>query len=1091
MLINFQSCVTHTKPMSRDDGKSTEMNTKPKLYLRLRRTVNESFHLLDSTSEPRPESKSEPSPKSTSEPSPESETEPSPERTSEPSPESTSEPSPGSTSEPSHESPSEPSPESTSEPSPEGTSEPSSESKSEPHPKSTSEPSPESTSEPSPGSTSEPSHESPSEPSPKSTSEPSSESKSEPHPESTSEPSPESTSEPSPESESEPSPKSKSEPSPESTSEPSPESTSEPSPDTESEASPERTSEPSPDSTFEPSPESKSEPSPDSESEPRPEGERTFEPSPESESNPANKNVNSEPSPEDRALSAPEPEPEAWPEPGPDWEKAYKLWRSAWPAHTYLFAIIFLLMAFYSLYYIVVNVKDGLGKKYLSISLNVMMFLLSITRSFVLFLDPYNQGTLIKEKLILQLMWSIGTPCLLASDSLCILALAESASLNLTHQRFQRLPNIVVVICLHFVLVIATDIVVSSHSSAKVMILYCQVFSITWGALLGLWYFTLAHKINHVLFKAAGRRKSRGDRIYLLLIYLSSAANLFTCVLILYSAAGVFGIYSEVEFVEAWPWYSLQTGMRVSEVIAAVLVFTVSAKRNRIKNKVHNVIVCGQTQDSKNLTDTSSATPTVNNLYPIARNRRMSMFSAVHQSKISAHDNPSNDQKQDSASQVKPPHMLMSEKINKPSPRGRRMSLFSQLHESKLSASHVGTIPQRNHFHQSFASKNSNSNVQPTNKDTSLNGRRMSMFSQLQEMKLSSSTNSSKPFILRSKGTSQSAMSQFTSQADEKPNIQSNNGRRMSMFSQLQELKMPTNTNTSTPPGLRSHRTPTLNQSSESENENQTIPSNKGRRLSMFSQLQELKMSSNGNNSLSLAVASSIPNEKEDANKTSSILSRLHQFVESHKKNVNKSGEFNENAKRWNFSSKRFHTKVAPVASKSPKVGKKMNKITGLCRSAETVTVKVHASDTPGARDNEVDVHENDMANLSVHVTDTSCKEHATDMTDGQINDVASVCEILRNSKKRSRTSLFAGILEANEKLEEMKIIEDDEEEDTLVAQGFIRRKSSCRKQSRTRNTDSEKNNEVRKDVIIPMQNMSSESVSTSTKDDQLPLAGL
>ena len=174
----------------------------------------------------------------------------------------------------------------------------------------------------------------------------------------------------------------------------------------------------------------------------------------------------------------------------------------------------------------------------------------------------------------------------------------------LTHQRFQRLPNIIVVICLHFVLVIATDIVVSSHSSAKVSL--CHVFSITWGALLGLWYFTLAHKINHVLFKAAGRRKSRCDRIYLLLIYLSSAANLFTCVLILYSAAGVFGIYSEVEFVEAWSWYSLQTGMRVSEVIAAVLVFTVSAKRNRIKNKVYNVIVCGQTQDSKNLTDTSS-----------------------------------------------------------------------------------------------------------------------------------------------------------------------------------------------------------------------------------------------------------------------------------------------------------------------------------------------------------------------------------------------------------------------------------------------------------------------------------------------------
>ena len=1061
----------HTTSMSRCKEKPIQMNSKSKIYLRMRRSANDSSHLMDSTSEPILETISEPSPEGTSEPSPESTSEPSPESESEPSPESESEPSPESESEPSPESESEPSPESESEPSPESESEPSPESESEPSPESESEPSPESESEPSPESESEPTPESESEPSPESESEPSPESISEPSPESESEPSPESESEPSPESESEPSPESESEPSPESESEPSPESESEPSPESESEPSPESESEPSPESESEPSPESESEPSPETTSEPRPES--AFEPSPEGEvtsgPNPTNTNSTSEPSPEDQVTS--EPEPEAWPEPGPDWEKAYELWRSAWPAHTYLFAIIFLLMAFYSGYYIVVNVKDGLGKKYLSISLNVMMFLLSITRSFVLFLDPYHQGTLIQNKLTLQLMWSIGTPCLLASDSLCILALAESASLNLTHQRFQRLPNIVIVICLHFVLVIATDIVVSSHSSAKVMILYCQVFSITWGTLLGMWYFTLAHKINHVLFKAVGRRKSRADRIYLLLIYLSSAANLFTCVLILYSAAGVFGIYSEVEFVEAWPWYSLQTGMRMSEVIAAVLVFTVSAKRNRIKNKVQNVIVCGQKQDSKDLTDTYSTTPTVNNLYPASRNRRMSMFSAVHQSKISTHDIPCKDPT-DSASQLQPPHMLMSGKMDNPATRGRRMSLFSQLHESKLTASHVA---RRNPIqNQGLALKNGNSNVQATNEDTSLNGRRMSMFSQLQQMKLSANANST-PFILGSKVTSQS-----TTPSDENQNVRSGNGRRMSMFSQLQELKMSTNANTSISPGLKSKQTLRLHQSTESENEKHTIPLNKGRRMSMFSQLQELKMSSNGNSSLQSSVASSIPNEKDDTNtRTSSILSRVHQFVVSHKKTPEKSEEFKENAKRWNFSSKLFHTKVTPVGSKSPKVGTKLNKIAGLCRAVETVTVKVHVNDTPCAYENEIDVRENvanvhdDMANKPKEQADKTCM---------QINDVASVCESLRKSRQRSRTSLF----QASTKLDGMKIIEDDEEE--METHVFHRRKSSCRKKSRTCSIDIDKNNKAR---IIPMQNMSSDSIPISTQGDQPPDADL
>ena len=1005
-----------------------------KVNLRIRRTVNESSQLLNSsnhfnstissTSEPSPASEgtSEPRPESgsTSEPRPESDS------TSEPSPESdsTSEPSPESdiSSEPSPES------ESTSEPSP------ASESTSEPRPESdsTSEPSPESdiSSEPSPesDSTSEPSPES------DSTSEPSPES------DSTSEPSPESdsTSEPSPESDStsEPSPESdiSSEPSPESdsTSEPRPESdsTSEPRPESDS------TSEPSPESDIssEPSPESEgtSEPSPegDSTSEPSPEGDSTSEPSPESDST-------SEPNPEGpdtsvpenkaTAESEPEPKPEAWPEPGPEWKEAYKLWRNAWPAHTYFFSIIFLLMAFYSGYYIVVNIKDGLGQKYLSISLNVMMCALCTTRSFVLFVDPYHQGTLIADKLILQLMWSIGTPCLLASDSLCILALAESANVTLTQQRFQRLPNILVVIFLHFTLVIATDIVVSSHSSAKVMILYCQVFSIIWGTLLGLWYFTLAHKINHVLFKAAGRRKSRGDRIYLLLIYLSSAANLFTCVLILYSAVGVFGIYSEVEFVDAWPWYTLQSGMRTSEVIAALLVFTVSAKRNRMKNKVHNAIVC-QPQETKETSDTSGSVPTVNNLYPAPRSRRMSMFSAVHQSKISAYDNPGDDLTLDSPLHLQSPNMFANGNKSNPVPRGRRMSLFSELHESKLSATHVNVTPQQNRSHflalnqlQCTPRERQNLSVRPTN-DT---GQR------------------------------------------------SGQGRRMSMFSQLQELKMSANGDHSTPSTLESKITPP-SVSRQSESGNQNMPSNRSRRMSMFSQLQEIKISTNVNNSLPSASES----EKENANlKTPGFFSGLQNLFES-RKNADKSEEFEENSQHSNFFSRFFRIKVPSVGTTPPKVCGKLDKITALCRSVGTVSTQeytndetdVNGNDMPTSRGNKRVRHVIDMPATHNHVTATPNAQGI--MRDIHENDVPNARASRKNIEwtrsTGSRTSLFAGLRETNTKLEELKIMEDDEEEveeqNILVqqdAQVLNQRKCSLRSSSgaNDRNTDITKQN--------------------------------
>lgn len=38
-------------------------------------------------------------------------------------------------------------------------------------------------------------------------------------------------------------------------------------------------------------------------------------------------------------CSEPESTAEAWPEPGPDWSKAYKEWGAAWEIHVYLFIV--------------------------------------------------------------------------------------------------------------------------------------------------------------------------------------------------------------------------------------------------------------------------------------------------------------------------------------------------------------------------------------------------------------------------------------------------------------------------------------------------------------------------------------------------------------------------------------------------------------------------------------------------------------------------------------------------------------------------------------------------------------------------------
>lgn len=685
--------------------------------------------------------------------------------------------------------------------------------------------------------------------------------------------------------------------------------------------------------------------------EPKPENESIAEPRP-------GKNSVLQLSPE-KKITPESHEGESASEPSPEWKKAFKSWQEAWPSHTYFFAIIFLCMSFYSGYYIIVNVKDGLDKNYLSISLNFMMFILSVTRSFVLFLDPYHQGKIFKDKLVLQLMWSIGTPCLLASDSLCILALAESANVNLKHQRFQRLSNILIVIFLHFFLVITTEVIVSAHSNAKVMILFCQVFSIIWGAFLGLWYFSLAHKINKVLFKAVGRRKTRGDRVYFSLIYFSSAANLFTSALILYSAVGVFGVYSKVKWVKAWPWYVFQTGQRLSEVIAALLVFTVSAKRNRIKKNVNNVLQRNDENFENDFID-KSLSKIANEIPQTSRSRRMSMFSAVHQSKLTF-----NTETIDS---------LASSNVNSIlSSRGQNLSSLSEIREKKMLS--VSETRQKD--------PNDDDNTTVLNENKNTTGRRMSMFSQLQEIKLSANEN----FISNVEGASSST-----------PFINIPSINQLSTNSA--SIKAPCKT-------TKSSNTPTISMpkipsTTEIENEKDKAPSQRQRRMSMFSQLQELKLSS------SILTENSIHknSSKESHENKKSVFPRVLQFLSN-------GGKKHKRRRR--------------------------NKIFCACKSMEIITQEER--DLTGIK------MANSYDNSTIYISDKcDIPRDAQDnyKTRGRVaNTMIQRDRLLNNEWKKGRRSLIAGLRDKVE-IGRMKIVEDEREYMEEKYDGTMMTKAIC-----------------------------------------------
>ena len=283
-----------------------------------------------------------------------------------------------------------------------------------------------------------------------------------------------------------------------------------------------------------------------------------------------------------------EPTPENWPEPGPRWKEAYGIWKWAWELHVYLFASVCLCIGLYAGYFVIANIYDGLKGKYLSVNLNILVALFGFTRAFVLYLDPYHQGSIIHNTAVMRVIWSLSGPCLTASDCLMILALIETAKISIAPPQLQKLSVNLIVICLHFTLVITTDCVVSEYVEAKAMLLFCQLFFSTWGIVLGTLNFILGYKLDKQLFSHK-KPKEKADKIYIYLIYASGVANYFLCGIIAYSAFGVFGVYSDVQYVDAWPWWAFQTLSRFSEILACVLIFTVSAKRTRVKDAVAQV----------------------------------------------------------------------------------------------------------------------------------------------------------------------------------------------------------------------------------------------------------------------------------------------------------------------------------------------------------------------------------------------------------------------------------------------------------------------------------------------------------------------
>lgn len=301
-------------------------------------------------------------------------------------------------------------------------------------------------------------------------------------------------------------------------------------------------------------------------------------------------------------TTEPAADPEqSWPEPEPDWPEALAKWQGAWPLHTYGFAAMFTVIALIPLFEMLRMYVDKIKISALKLTLLIIISLFSSTRAIALFVDPYGSSKRF-HLVVTQLLFSLGHPCIISALSLLLLVLIDTTKMNIAPPRFQRVKFIIPVIISHVALVIVTDFVVVYFLEAKVLLLMCQIYFLLLGSLMALGYISVGWKIRTNI-KANVNSKSSVDNSMRRLQYLITACAvtcIFICVLTVYGAAGVFGVYSDVQYVEAWPWWTFQTLNRLLEAVMCIVVLLM--KTRTTKRKVLPSFVTGSVLHSRRST---------------------------------------------------------------------------------------------------------------------------------------------------------------------------------------------------------------------------------------------------------------------------------------------------------------------------------------------------------------------------------------------------------------------------------------------------------------------------------------------------------
>lgn len=298
-------------------------------------------------------------------------------------------------------------------------------------------------------------------------------------------------------------------------------------------------------------------------------------------------------------------------------------WRIAWSLHVYVAAIMFTLMALYSIYKIVrFNEATNLFTQSYFLAVHLLLTTVCTLRCFHLFYDAYNLGHSLPEPLSRVLMY-LPAPLLSTAFATLVLYLSRCSEAPSLNNSILSPTTLVLASAIHIVLCVSLHVsahVLGYQDEARILPLICQCIYIVVCVTLGLGYVYVYRvvrlQIHMATNKAAGANHMMSADPSTVALSTAITTTVATAmVFILMGFVQLYGIFGVQERPQPYPWvwWGWQFSVRLLELsVCGLLAWVASLSQYPLREKqlqqhsAHSgfaLFPCGSSTSTENMDD--------------------------------------------------------------------------------------------------------------------------------------------------------------------------------------------------------------------------------------------------------------------------------------------------------------------------------------------------------------------------------------------------------------------------------------------------------------------------------------------------------